>query len=99
MDLEQQIASGKRLVERNRCLECHTIDGRANFAPSLGGLFGSARDLAGGGQITADEEYIGESIKSPNAKIVAGFTVDAMPKAFFSDAELAALVEYIKTLE
>ena len=99
VDLAQQIARGKRLVERNSCLECHTMDGKANFAPTLSGLFGSVLALEGGGEATADDEYVRESIKDPNAKIVSGFNTGAMPKVFFSDIELAALVEYIKSLE
>ena len=99
VDAVQQIARGKRLVERNSCLECHTIDGKPNFAPPLNGLSGSVRALEGGGEVTADDEYVRESIKDPNAKIVSGFNTDAMPKVFFSDAELAALVEYIESLE
>ena len=94
-----QIARGKRLVERNSCLECHTIDGQANFAPTLAGLFGTVRELEGGTTTIADEDYLGESIQNPDEKIVAGFATGAMPKVFFSDAELSALVEYIKSLQ
>ena len=98
-DLGLQIARGKRLVERNSCLECHTIDGQANFAPTLAGLFGTVRELEGGTTTIADEDYLGESIQNPDEKIVAGFATGAMPKVFFSDAELSALVEYIKSLQ
>ena len=99
VDLAQQIARGKRLVERNRCLECHTTDGQANFAPTLAGLFGTVRGFEGGGTTIADEDYLRESIESPDEKIVVGFATGAMPKVFFSAPELSALVEYIKSLQ
>ena len=98
-DLARQVARGKRLVERNSCLQCHTIDGRVNFAPTLAGLFGTVRELEGGGTTIADEDYLRESIKNPDEKIVVGFAPGAMPKVFFSDPELSAMVEYIKSLQ
>ena len=99
VDLAQQIDRGEQLVSRNRCLECHTIDGQANFAPTLAGLFGTLRELEGGQATTADEKYLRESIISPDEKVVAGFGTGTMPKVFFSDPELTAMVEYIKSLE
>ena len=99
VDLARQIARGERLVERNSCLQCHTIDGQANFAPTLAGLFGTLRELEGGGTTIADEAYLRQSIKDPDEKIVSGFATGAMPKVFFSDAELGALVEYVKSLQ
>ncbi len=99
VDLARQIARGERLVERNSCLQCHTIDGQANFAPTLAGLFGTLRELEGGGTTMADEDYLREAIKDPDEKVVSGFATGAMPKVFFSDAELSAMVEYVKSLQ
>ena len=99
IDIAQQIARGRRLVERNNCLGCHSVDGRTYSAPTLKGLFGSIRQLEGGATATADEEYLRESIKRPNEKIVLDYFPDAMPAVFFSDAEVDAMVEYIKSLE
>ena len=87
------------MVTRNGCLECHTIDGQVNFAPTLAGVYGKARELEGGGSTLADEDYLWESIKSPDEKIVAGFGAGAMPRVFYSDPELTAMVAYIKSLE
>ena len=98
LDATQLISRGKRLVERNNCLGCHSIDGQASSAPTLKGLFGSMRQLEGGAPVTADEEYLRESIKQPDAKIVAGYFTGAMPKVFFNEAELLAMVKYIASL-
>ena len=99
LDAAQLILRGKRLVERNNCLGCHTIDGQASSAPTLKGLFGSPRQLKGGATVIADEAYVLESIKQPDAKIVDGYFTGAMPKVFFNEAELLAMVEYIASLD
>ena len=93
------VARGKRLVERNNCLGCHTIQGESNFAPTFKGLYGTVRELEGGATISADAAYLRESIKRPNEKIVLGYFPDAMPTVFFNEAEIDAMVEYIKTLK
>ncbi len=93
------VASGKRLVERQNCLTCHTIYGQAYIGPTFQGLYGSLRELEGGATVTADGDYLWESIKRPNAKIVLGYFADAMTTVFFKDAEIDAMVEYIKTLK
>jgi cytochrome c oxidase subunit 2 len=90
---------GKRLVERNNCLGCHTTQGESNFAPTFEGLYGTVRELVGGATVSADAAYLRESIKRPNEKIVLGYFRDAMPTVFFNEAEIDAMVEYIKTLK
>lgn len=99
VDAVQQVARGKRLVERNNCLGCHSIDGQTYSAPTFKGLFGSVRELRGGDTVTAEDEYLWESIKRPNTHIIQGYFPDAMPTVFFNEAEIDAMVAYIKTLE
>lgn len=99
LDAIRLIARGKRLVERNNCLGCHSIDGQTSSAPTFKGLYGATRQLEGGATITADDEYLGESIKLPAAKVVEGYFAGAMPKVFFNDAEILAMVKYISSLD
>ena len=99
LDAAQLILRGKRLVERNNCLGCHSTDGQAASAPTFKGLFESARQLEGGATVTADKAYLRESIKQPDAEIVDGYFTGAMPKVFFNEAELLAMVEYIASLD
>jgi cytochrome c oxidase subunit 2 len=54
--------------------------------------------LDDGSTLTADEAYIIESIREPNAKIVKGFA-PGMPQFNLSDRQIADLIEYIKTLK
>jgi len=48
--------------------------------------------------VVADEAYIAESIKAPQAKIVAHFENQLMPTYGFTDEQIADIVAYIKTL-
>jgi mono/diheme cytochrome c family protein len=55
--------------------------------------------LSDGTSVTADEAFIAESIKAPQAKIVAGFETQVMPAYGFTDVQIADIVAYIKTLK
>jgi cytochrome c oxidase subunit 2 len=63
------------------------------------GLFGSERQLEDGSTVVADEVYLRTAILDPAEQIVVGYP-NVMPAAytFLSDEELAALIEYIKSL-
>lgn len=97
------------------CAGCHTIDGTPGVGPTWQGLFGGEETMADGSTITVDEEYLEESILSPNVHIVEGFQANIMPPNFEQqfdqrqngvaeeqDVEvdiLADLIAYIMTLE
>lgn len=89
---------GQLLVVQNGCGACHSINGAAGIGPTWFGLFGSEVELSDGTVVIADEAFIIESIREPQAKIVKGFESQQMVQYSFSDEELAALVAYIKTL-
>jgi cytochrome c oxidase subunit 2 len=90
--------SGEHLFRRLGCSECH--NGPAGIAPSLSGVFGEQVALESGETVTADEDYLRESILSPGAKIVLGYQ-PVMPnfQDELSEEELVALVDYIRSLE
>ncbi|HXF85817.1 MAG TPA: cytochrome c oxidase subunit II [Anaerolineales bacterium] len=89
---------GQALVAANGCAACHSIDGSAGIGPTWLGLFGHEVELADGTVVIADEEYLAESIRAPQAKIVAGFENQLMPTYGFSEEQIADIVAYIKTL-
>jgi len=93
------VARGQELAASLGCVGCHSLDGSPGVGPTWKGLFGKTRELAGGGSVTADEDYIAESIRDPGAKVAKGFQAIMPPFADLSDEEVAALVEYIKTLK
>lgn len=89
---------GRLLAQARGCVGCHSIDGSAGVGPSWKGLFGKTETLEGGATALADEAYLRESITDPKAKVVHGFA-PIMPQQPFSEAELAAMVDYIRTLK
>jgi len=90
---------GKALVAANGCAACHSIDGTKGIGPTWSGLAGSKVELTGGTTVTADDAYITESIKSPQAKIVSGFESQKMILFPFTDEQIADIVAYIKTIK
>ncbi|MDX1378531.1 MAG: cytochrome c oxidase subunit II [Anaerolineales bacterium] len=90
---------GEAIVAANGCAACHSIDGTAsNLGPTWLGLAGSEVTLADGSTVIADDEFLAESIRDPQATIVAGFENQLMPAFGFTDEQIADIVAYIKTL-
>lgn len=90
---------GQALVAANGCAACHSINGAPGIGPTWFGLAGSQVTLSDGTTVTADDAYLFESIKSPQAKIVAGFEQQQMPNFGFADDQINDIVAYIKTLK
>jgi len=91
---------GKRLYAEKNCAGCHSIDGGAGAGPSWKGLYGRSEPMSDGTNITADENYIRESILEPQAHIVKGFG-PVMPsyKGILQDKEIDAIISFMKTLK
>jgi cytochrome c oxidase subunit 2 len=92
------VDQGASLFKRFGCETCHRAGG-TNQGPTLAGLFGKTVKLQGGNPVTADEDYIRESILDPRAKIVEGYQ-PIMPtfKGLVSEEGLLQLIAYIKSL-
>ena len=90
---------GALLYVQRGCPQCHSVDGSNNIGPTFVNLYGSERQLDDGSTVTADDEYIRESILNPQAKIVAGYE-PVMPtfQGRLKDREVVAIIEYMKTL-
>ncbi|MFZ0311933.1 MAG: cytochrome c oxidase subunit II [Candidatus Korobacteraceae bacterium] len=91
-------ANGQQLFQQLGCVTCHRSDTQGR-GPDLTGLFGKTVPLDDGRTVTADDNYIRESILNPGAKIAAGFK-PIMPsfQGQVSEEGLGALVAYIKSL-
>lgn len=91
---------GAALAQSNGCIGCHSVDGSASVGPGWQGIYGSRRSLGDGSTVQADDAYLRKSITDPNAQVVEGYNSGIMPSyaSRFSDEELTALVEYIKSL-
>jgi cytochrome c2 len=92
------VEAGEALAAQ--CLACHSIDGSQMVGPTWLGLYGHEVELEDGTTVIADEAYLFESIKDPNAKVVKGFPAGAMPPygTILSDQDIADLVAFIKSL-
>ncbi len=91
--------NGERLFSDLACITCHKTDSTGR-GPSLLGVFGSQVELASGQKVTADENYLRESIMNSQAKIVKGYQ-GIMPafQGMVSEENLMQLIAYIKTLK
>ncbi len=95
---EVSVERGEQLFTQQGCQACHSTDGTEMIGPSMAGLFESDVELDDGSTVTADEDYLYESIVNPQDQITAGF--DPVMPAFghLSDDEIHSLIEYIKSL-
>jgi cytochrome c oxidase subunit II len=89
---------GRAMVEANGCAACHSINGAAGIGPTWFGVYEHEVELTDGSVVVADDGYLTESIKAPQAKIVANFENQLMPVYGFTDEQIADIVAYIKTL-
>lgn len=93
---------GEKLFQVKACASCHSVaDAVTKVGPSLWKKFGAQEELADGSKITVDENYLRESVMTPNAKIVKSFPQNVMPtfQGQLSEIEVSALIEYIKGLK
>src|SRR5438270_8726276 len=92
-------STGEKLFTSLGCITCHSGESGAR-GPNLQGQIGKPQKLADGTTVIMDENYIRESILTPQAKIVAGFG-PIMPtfSGQVSEESLIALVAYIKGLQ
>ena len=93
-------AQGAAIVKEYACTSCHALDASKLVGPGWGGLHGAPVKLADGSTVTADDAYLAESIRDPNAKVVAGFTAGTMPSyaGMLKDGQVEAIVAYLRTL-
>ena len=92
-------STGQKLFQQLGCGSCHRSDTQGR-GPNLVGVFGKPVLLEDGRTVTADENYVRESILNPGAKIAAGFK-NIMPsfQGVVNEEQLLSLVAYIKSLQ
>ncbi len=103
LEEERKRPDGAKLFQEKGCFACHSTDGSPKVGPSLKGVYGHTMTVLTNGKerkITADDAYLRRSILDPAADIEKGFPPIMPPqKGLLSDAEVDALVEYLKTLK
>lgn len=96
------VALGAKLFVKMTCVTCHSLTSTPipGGGPAFKGVFGREETMSDGLTLKVDENYVRESILSPQAKIVKGFG-PIMPsfKGQLKDYEIDALIAYLKTLK
>lgn len=100
---------GEKVFKKKGCTQCHSIEGdnSAKYAgPALNGQWGTERNVIPRGASTPepvvmDENYVRESVREPNAKVVQGRkpVMPAFTPALLKDDEITALIAYLKSLK
>lgn len=94
---------GSKLFQEKGCVACHSTDGSPKIGPTLKGVAGRRVTVLTGGterELTADDGYLRKSLLEPQADVAKGFP-PIMPsqKGVLSDAEVDAVIDYLKTLK
>ena len=88
---------GEKLYTQQGCQGCHSLDGSDMVGPTWKGLYGKTdHQMADGSTVTADANYLRESILQSGAKVVEGYQ-NVMPSySNLSEREVAGLIEFMK---
>ncbi|MEZ4386030.1 MAG: cytochrome c oxidase subunit II [Candidatus Krumholzibacteriia bacterium] len=91
--------AGKLLVQRSGCIQCHNLEGNAGIGPTFKNLYGYTQKLRGGGEVTAEDNYIRRSILEPLADVVLGYE-PVMPTyaGKLKDKEITYIITYMKSI-
>lgn len=90
---------GKIVFLQLGCNTCHMNPTVGKNYPDLRGLYGKKIRLKDGSTAVVDDEYLKESIRYSNKRIVAGYE-PAMPDfSHLKDDQVRQLIAYIKSLK
>ena len=89
---------GRQLFQARGCSGCHHQD-TSGIGPPLAGVFGGPVPLGDGRVVTADENYVRDSILLPGKDVVAGYA-PVMPSfaGQIAETDLLAIVAYLRSL-
>ena len=90
------MTEGERISLASGCTACHGPNGEGGVGPKWKGLYQSQVTLVDGSTVTATDAYLSEAIRDPTAKQLDGY--GPMPSNTLDDAEIQAVVDFIKSL-
>jgi cytochrome c oxidase subunit 2 len=95
---ESIVLAGERLFHDRGCSGCHALNSRFH-APLLQGLYRKPVPLADGTLLTADDQYLRDSILQPAKQITAGYD-NIMPSfsGHLTEEEIMQLIAYLKAI-
>jgi mono/diheme cytochrome c family protein len=94
---DDPVAKGKAIYG-NICVACHSLDGSAMVGPTYKGIWGRKGKDTEGNEYVVNEEYVIESIKYPNKRVVAGYA-PVMPVLELTDDDIQYIIAFMKTLK
>jgi cytochrome c oxidase subunit 2 len=97
---DDPVEHGRKLYEKKGCNACHTLDGTIKIGPSFKAKWGTTVNT-NAGPVTFDENYVRESLMTPNAKYQPGFPVGTMPafEGQLKERDIEGLIAWMKTLK
>ena len=95
---ESIVRAGERLFHDRGCSGCHSPNSQFH-APLLQGLYRKPVPLADGTMVTADDQYLRDSILQPGKQITAGYA-NIMPSfsGHLTEEEIMQLIAYVKAI-
>lgn len=96
-ELSAAAEDGRTVMRANGCASCHGANGQGGVGPTFEGLYGREVELDDGSTVTADDDYLRESIADPSAKIVDGYGLP-MPTNDLSDDDIDRIIAFIADL-
>lgn len=96
-NLSPTAASGLKLAQESGCASCHGSDFGGGTGPTWKGIIGKQVAFRGGESGVIDRDYLIESIKYPDKKRHAGYSV-VMPYNNLTDEQISDIVDYIEAL-
>jgi cytochrome c oxidase subunit 2 len=99
---EDPAERGQKWAQQFGCVACHSVDGAQLVGPSWVNLCDGQETMNDGSVLETTEDYVRESILSPDAHIVQGFAPGIMPKQFIdpitkkqiTDQQISDLIAY-----
>lgn len=90
---------GKLVYQSQGCAACHTLDGSKGAAPTWKDLYMSTQPTDKG-SVLADDNYIRESIYTPQAKLVTGYpsNMPVYTTAQIDEKRMQGLIAYLKSI-
>ena len=95
---ESIVRAGERLFHDRGCSGCHAPNSQFH-APLLQGLYRNPVPLGDGTMVTADDQYLRDSILQPAKQITAGYD-NIMPSfsGHLTEEEIMQLIAYVKAI-
>lgn len=95
--LSEAAETGHKVFQRNGCASCHGSDGGGGVGPALANLWGEPVELEDGSVVTADRDYLRQSIVEPGSQKVKGYGVP-MPTNNLTEGEIDSILTYIEAI-